>query len=412
MWAAPLGAALAVAVLSAAVPAVADTQIQSFFAQRFDVDDEGDFGSATDLGVTFSALTPRTTWSLTPGVRLLASTNDDDDVELRPTLAGGFRTRAEQSTLFGSVSVTARQTRFTETAAEAGLGGVDFGGEDGESDAGAGLDPGADLDSGGETGGEDSDPVSEQARRGSTLETVGRARLGYDLALGPIDGVFTSGFVNVRDFDDTDENLTSFVEFGADAGYRRRLDPRTGASISAGASWVDFDNETEDTLTGRVRLNATRALRPDLNAQAGIGFSVTNRDDEDAVFGVLGNLGVRQNGPDWFWSADLVQDVRPSGDAGDVESVSRFNVATGYRFDPRNSVNLSGSLGFETPVFDDDDDDDDFFASVSLVSGHQLSRDWRMSVGYRFRSGDDDDIISDAAHSLFVRFSHDFRLLP
>jgi hypothetical protein len=390
------------AVLARAPQAVAaDFGIGSFFSQRFDVDDEGELGSATDLGVTFDFRGQRTEGQISPGLRLIATTDDEDEdsVRVRPSLAGRFITRGPRSRLSGNASVIPQTTRFTERVFVPGAGFEPPGGDD------PGVDDPPDPDD------EPSDPVSNDRRSGEAFEIAARARLGYDYTLSPISGLTTSGFINVREFDGGD--FTSFVEVGATAGYRRRLDPRTGASFTFGLSQVDFDADTPDTVTARLRASANRRLTPTMSGNAGLGVSVTERDGDDSQLGIIGNAGIREIGRDTFWGLGFSQDVRPNADTGTVDSVSRINGSIGYRVDTRTSMVLGASAGFETPVFDSDDDDGgDLFVTLAPTLNHRLSEDWRLSVGYRYRAGDDGDFLSDASHNVFIRFARNFDLLP
>lgn len=372
---------LALVLLAQSVgSARADIAISGFFSQQFEVRDGGDeagsdasLRAVTDLGITFRGVTPRTQWSLSPGVRGLLSTGDGEEPSLTPRLSGALSHGGATTSLTGSISVIpdfTDETQFEDTGR------------------------------------------TEQ----NTLQITTSARIGLSHSLSPRD-TLTLGLSGVnRDFLGDVETLSASRSITLDSGWRRALTPLTAATASPSLRFFFSEAETgSEGVTLSLPLGVDTRLTPATTFVASLGPSLTRseREGESAKTdpGLTGGATLNWRDEDTTAVVGLNQSVDQNADGG-LENRASFRVGVSQRLTPRSTVGFDATAGLQTSFGGETREGGDRRTlSLSPRYSYALSEDWSVDVNYRLRASDDDDG-TDYTNSVFLRFSRGLSLLP
>lgn len=364
-WAAVLAAALSVAQVHAQ-----EVAITGFFSQGVDVSDdpESNFRSTSDLGATFRGDTGRTTWSISPGLRLLARDREMPDVPLTPRLDAALTTRTSDVTVSASLGFV---SQFVEDA-----------------------------------------QFDDNARlvESSVLQFTARGQLGLNYALDARDNLSAGFSARATQFSEETEDLQAAQTFGVNGGFQRRLTPST--SINFGPSASLFFGGEDDGAGGssfalRTGFNHQRTSR--LSLSGSLGPSFTLPEGEDAQVGVVGGLGLSYRGRQATASLNLSQDVIQD-DSGEIENRTSIGFGLGAPINSVSSVNIGGGVGLSTPLLDSGEDGRTSF-SIAPRYSLRLSEDWSLNLSLRYRLVDDEDGLEDSS-ALLIGLSRGLSILP
>lgn len=380
------GAAAAVAVSAKAQ----ELSSRAFFSQRFqapltngsgDVSDSLAVNSVTNLGFLFRAQTPRTRWSLAPGVSYAFSSDEE------------FSTEIPFPRFNGSVSHAATQ-RLT-------LG------------ANASFSP--DLVS--ETQFEDTGRTEDEG-----IELDGSASVSASFAVDPLNSLSAGLSGSIREFVDAPEDFESTRSVGVSLSWSRRLDPNSSGSLSLSTRRFDSDDGAS-SLSTSLSAGYSTSLAPtvSLSTSAGLSYSVTERvaqdqgagrditiDDENVGF--IGSIGVQRSNPSGDVSLRLSQDVRQNA-FGDLVSDLVLGLSYSRPLTTDSNVSLGVSARSANPLFVSSDSESDA-RTLSFRAGYSVDLGWDVSArfGYSARLREDDD--RTVTHTLSLRLSRAFDLLP
>jgi hypothetical protein len=370
-----------------AVPSMAiDLTTSGFFQQRFGIEnnteDSGlEPSSATDLGVIFNIQTPRSNFSIAPGVRL----NWDEEIEDRDIVsfrlnanASHSRPRLGLSAGFSVVPDFARRSRVGDAVVIAS-DDVDPPDED----------PGPDPDPG--TG--DTADIFEES---DVLELSISGNVGANYAIDPLTSVSLTGFANARQAVEDVGGTPDTSRYGVNLGLSRRLSQTTSVSVTPGVTYFT-SRDDEDTTAYRFTVGGSTQLRSDLSVNARLGANFISGEDGDTETSAIFGGGISYTGPplaspDYRIGLQISQDTNQDDD-GDIVNRTVLSLNGSYALNDRQQFGANAGIGLDTPVFGDAEDLRRLFAGVNY--SHTLSRDWVARVGYSARIDDDDEELSN-----------------
>lgn len=389
-----LAALLILALAPPARAAAAEWSAEGFFSQRFDAvgnrgfEGNGFFGEAaldsvTDLGVTFSAATPRATFSISPGVRALISTAESVDAgTFAPRLTASALLRGPRSQTTASLSII---PSFVSGAS------VD--------------DPTLTVIDGELV--EVVDTVEEEAVR-----ILGRAQLRHEVSLTPRDtvsaGVFARGTEYLGSVSDA---LSPTRAVGVDGSWSRALTPRTSVSVSP--SFQQFFDSGAGSSGGQsfsLLGSAEHLFSERFSATAGLGPSFTRSEEEGFDLGLVGNLGANYRTPRTRYAASISQTVGQDED-GSVETFVTARASASRAINATSRFTLTATAGFENPLISQGENDRARVFSLSPAYTHELTPDWSLGAGARLSLRDDEEGLG-ANPSLFLQITRGFEILP
>lgn len=368
----PFARAVVAAAAAAALPAAAnDWSISGFASQRLEASDNGAdrLRSVSDLGFTAVTRTPRSQFTLAPGVRV-SLTNGDGGFDVLPRFNGSGR-------IFGpTTTVTATASLLPQFVDDARF---------------------------------EDDAAFEDPDAASGLQLTGTFGLSVEQLLTPRDSVSAgvngrlTTFVGDGDRDDT-------TRFGLDLGFTRRLSTLTSVSVTPSAS-VFSGGAGGDGYSVSTRVGVQTSLTPRHQVSLSAGPSVTFRDSpSDVTPGVVGGASLSYDaGPTTFTLA-LNQDV-DSGATRGLETRTTLNAGVGHQLTSRSRLALNGSVSARRPL-DDDDGDSRITFSLSPTYSVDLAPSWTASVGYQLRGVSGDGADESLRSSVFLNVSRGLSLLP
>lgn len=382
-----LTASCAAALLAAAPARALDWRGSVGFSQSFgtggglDTKDAPDdeITSSTSVSFDFVGETPRTRLTLSPGVSLFFSTDEDFSAAeaLQPTFQGVITTGGARTRLTSSLALTPRFVLRNQAV------------------EGVFSDPFAEPDP-------QSDPVSDGGdadRRSNTsvLQTDLNFTVGVNHAVDARNSVSGDFFARRRDFsgDTVDGDLTPSTSFGVNGGWTRQLTPLTSGSLSANArQFLPDEGDRDDTRTYSLSAGLATRFSPRLSANGALGLSATESGGTVEP-GVVADFGF-----DWRAAsqtsvfARLSQTVEENTD-GQIDTLVSGALGFSTALTRRSSVSTSARLSFENPVFDDTASDA-LTLSIGPAYSYRLTEKWRLSAAYalRYETGGDDDGLS------------------
>ena len=344
-------------------------------------DDRGDGGlsSSTSLGLSATARTPSTTFTISPSLGFSAAesrnSSDGGNVRFTPSLRSSLAHRAPRTTLTGSLSVV---PQFRSAR---------------EFDLILGFDP--------ETGLLEDIPV---ARDVDPLQITVNASAGVAYTLGPRDSVNLNLSGQVIEYTETIDALPSTRSYGATLGWTRGLTPRTSGGLSGSVRRFDTDSDTQSgRTTYSLTPNLSHALSPRHSASGGIGLTYT--DGDDSRLNVNGNARLSYRTAETAVTLGFNQSVQQS-DTGALDTVSRVSLTASRRLTPRWSGSLATSLSNSAPL-GGGDDRQTFSVGPSL--SYALTERWSISGSYGLIvERQDGDVRGNNRAALSVSRSFDF----
>lgn len=357
----------------------ADVNVSGFFSQRLDASlDNGDgfdgsegFGAVTNLGFTISSRTPVSQLVLSPGVRLGVTSDEDfDPSQITPRFQGSYSFTGDQTTVQITAAAIPELTRFS-----------DF---------------------------EDGDFTEENALQLTTTVGVNVNRTFDPQNSGRIGFNFRG-----RNFLDGGDDLPTTRSYQASAGWRRALDPVTGASLNLRAQRFDSDDNT-DRMTYSTTLGFDRRLTPSMAFSGDAGVSLSDQtagdgsSERQATF--TGSAFLSGDVPNGGYRIGVRQAVEQNVD-GDLEDVTSIIAQFNRQLTRDVSFSLGSRLGFQQGLFLGSNDLD-VSASLSPSLSIALAENWRGQVGYSLRARDRDDGDSTVSHAVFIQVSRALSILP
>ena len=362
------GTALA---LCAPTPAgAADWSLSGFFSQALSLDAEsGETGddagddvalrSTTDVGARIGAQTKRTSWLLAPGVRGTLSTDSEDDNSVLPRFNGSVRHVAPRGVFTASLGVV---PDFVDETEFDGIG------------------------------------TTER----NLIQVSVSGAMGYTHSIDPRQTLSFGLNGAARTFLDDPETLDETQSVGTSLGWGVALTPRTDGSLTASARYFRSDDRTSATgqtfsLVAGVDHAANRRLS--VSFSAGPSYTRSTQDDplvgggfaertEDS-FGVVGSAGLSYAAdPRTDFALAFEQSVDQDAE-GEIENRSSLGLNISHRIDSVSRVGLGASVGVRTAISGDADDTQTFSLGPSYAI--DLTDDWSLTAGYRFRTSNDDD---------------------
>lgn len=448
------GAALSVAALSVALPAVAgDQSIRGSVSQTFlgdtntQLETGGDVsaGSISRLSLDYTNRTPSAVLSLGTGFSYSAFTdgNDDNISGLFPSVSGSYAvnrpTRRLNFRFSGSVRPIDYTTRTGFILGEDPLTPPIGDGDDGDDpdipstddDAPDGEDiPGPDIGDGddGDVDGDGVDDVTDANRE--TLRVQLSAGFSYNAQINSTTSTNFGLNVSRLDFLDNDGSLTPSTTLSGTAGTSYAYSSRTRFGVGFNTSFIMSEGDDErTTLTTSLAPSVSFASTPRLTFSGSLGPSVSYTSFETAAGrqtevtpGLTGSfgMGVTEGPIQWNFSAN--QSVRPSDEG---VAVNRSSLSFGYRqrIDATSSLSARAGLSIQTAL--SGDDSSGFDDTTTFSSGISYSRriDTRSTGSlnatavYTDDGGGEEQIFGVGAAWTYAltpvtnaRFSYDFRL--
>jgi hypothetical protein len=187
----------------------------------------------------------------------------------------------------------------------------------------------------------------------------------------------------------------------------------TGASVIAGGTWLNSDEET--TLSWSLRGGLDHQFSPTTRFVGDLGLSLSQGDAESGL-GVVGGFTFEARpAEDMTFNISVSQRVDQDVDGG---AVNIFSVGSGLRYDidSRSRVGLRGSMRIETPLSDGDarngaDDEDEGVAIVLAPTyTRRITETVDLSVSYRLSLDEDRDF--EPRNALVLQLSRNFWLSP
>ncbi|MEL7137509.1 MAG: hypothetical protein AAFP67_00605 [Pseudomonadota bacterium] len=398
---------LAIAIAAVGGPATAqEVEISGTLSQRFSYDSDlgldgggGAFTTNSSLGMRAEFETEESSGSLSSAVSYRAVIDDGDDGDdngdldgFRPNLNGRARFNLGRVLLTEAISFRLDNVAFTDFNVD---GDVNPDGIFTDSDA----------------------------RRLDFSFTQG---VGY--ALTQRNTLNFSAGVSITRFSDGDDELEDSDRFFGSIGLSRRVSPRLGLSISAGATRFSSGSTDDETTGTSVGLNFgfNRALQEDVSLSGSVGLRYVRVQEEVSIFpfgtiesdetnlGATGGFSFRYDVGETDLFAGLTQSVAPTED-GDVEESTTLSARVSHRINSRQSFGVNMSFTRRTNVTDtvgaSTESDQEFFGQISPSFNYRLTENWNANLGYAFRVSQDDDG-SDVSNSVFLSFSRPLRIFP
>jgi len=357
----------------------ADFRATGFYSQRFDVrasggasgrgDDEDDFRFRTraNLGLNLQVLTPRLQLRLAPGVSGSLSSADDADQDVNFRLNSSLAYTAPLTTVTGSLSVV---PEFVEEAQFEDTGRVDT---------------------------------------TSTQITVS-GRLGVSRQVSPRTSLSVSGTARTRTFTGSTPTLSETRSFGVSSGLSRLLAPETSANLSTSLRYFESDNDTNSySLNLAPGFSHRVNTRLQLAGSLGAAFTLSERQDgsDETDFSPVGSLNVNYNLADTSYSLGVSQDIDQTSE-GALEAQVRLNGGVTRRINSVSNIGVSAAFGFQNPLFATEDERQTF--SISPRYSYDLTEDWALSTGVRFRASNDEDFEDSTV--VFLQVSRGLSFIP
>ena len=364
--------ALALAVAPHAV-AAADWSISGFVSARTEgVAESGgnqpDSGlrATGDLGFTLRARTPTTSLTLSPAARVLLSTLDGD-ASGEPPLPRILGALGHQATPRLSLNASASVV-------------PDFVDEAQFEDAG------------------------ERTTR-DALQISANGRAGGTYLVDPRQRVSLGAFARMRTYTEDSDGLFDTRAWGLDGAWARDLSPRSTATLSP--VLTVFSSDAPSGAEGQslaLQLGGTHRLSERLTLDFGAGPAVTRSERGDAPKSTdlsgTGRLGLRYATPSADYRLGFTQGVEQNAD-GALENRTALRTGVSARLTSLVRAGFDASAGYRRP-FDGEDSIRSFF-SVTPQLSYGVSPDWSLSVGYRFRAADRDEL--ETSHTVFLQIS-------
>jgi hypothetical protein len=281
---------------------------------------------------------------------------------------------------------------------------------------------------------DDVDAFEEDLTSSSLAGT--RTDYGADLRFetgrtAPVGLAFTTSFSRVEYTDTTDPDLTDTDTYlaGLDTilrfseaiqariglGYERveeelrPVDETVFASlglsseVANGTATADLIFSTGDEEGDRTTFVVGRTLNlPASSLDARIG--VTNRDEGDVVF--VGGLAWTQELPRGSVELEFDQRVEFDEDSDEDETITVFSLSLAQEL---NEVSTLGLRLFHE--ISDQPSDRSEYSEVAATYRYELTRDWGLDSGVRYRLRDDSDGRSDSP-DIFVALNRNFEFRP
>lgn len=353
-------------VLSETLEAVTDRE-------RDGVNDPA-YGSTTFLGVTISALDPRTQWTTDLGLtaaKFVGPGAENDFNRIDPSFSTALQRRLTDWTFGLNGSFDVQPTSVTQ------------------------------LD---ETGLTDEDAIQFSANVSASVN--------HDI--GPRDGVGVRVSFRGVEFSEENDNLTPSVRFGLDLNWDRLIDRRTSTSLRLGLSQLRADDEDDTTTnSGEVTAGFTHTLhnRLSFNALLGPNISFTNRSNggaDDVGLGATGSAGIAwQPTNESSLGFDASQNLEANSD-GELQNVARLGFSASHAFNAKTSGSFQVSYSRRSDSGDVLPLDPDLeVLSLTPTLNVSIYRDIRATVGYAL-SASREDGQEAASNRFFVTLSTEF----
>lgn len=392
--------AIGVALAAAATRSpAADWRITGFFSQgvtvggNFGLDsgddaeedsDDIDLRASTNLGLAFRRESDRTALTFAPGLRLRYTNAQDADepVRIDPRFNGRLDHQGLRYSTFLSASVVPREVNEIEI--------------------------------------EEFEPVERDATQIAIDAAAGGS---YQLTLRDAVSLTLSGGAREYVGDESGFDPTRRVSVSLD--YQRQFRETVSGSVNLSNTWFSVDGD--DSRDSRAT-TLSFGLDQQLTSRFGYGFRIGgtqtsetaegegasgNGDDSDD-FSVIGGANARYAFRDSQIAVSFDQSVDQNID-GDIENRSTLAAQYQYTINSRESVSLSGRVGFRNPALDLADGssgDDDQTLAISAGYNWAFAPDWSLSVGYNFRALREDGGDLERSNSVTIEVSRGLDLLP
>jgi hypothetical protein len=379
----PTFATRAIATLLAAIGASAtalEVTVTGFVSERLEL--TGDRGlsddvvgndpavdSTTDLGLSFVLRGPRTAAVVSPGARLVLSSDREFEARrINPRLNASVTHRLRRSQLSGGLSFVPRLTTDAQF--------------------------------------EDTGVVDQDV-----LQLDGSANLGYDYFVDPRNTLSAGASFSIREFTDETEDLVPSRTVGATLGWSRRVNSTTSASLSTRGRLFTNDDGVESRSVS-FTIGGSHAVNNRLAVNARLGPSITDRDggsgDGSTTFGLVGDASLSYDAGDETFRLGVSQDVDQGSD-GSLRNVAAASASYSMQINSVSSLSFSGRVTAQNPLFGDASDG---VRTVSIGSTYtyDLTENWNADVGYRLRLRQSDDADLRYGNTVFLSLRRGFSL--
>ena len=379
---------LALGAMTLATPVHAlDWRLGTFFSQRVEADsntgDDADGGGAvnaiTNLGVTVSAVGPRTTFTFAPGVSGTLSSDSASDLDnIQPRVTGSVtHSVSPRLDLNGNLSVIPRLTNssvFDDTETD----GLDF--------------------------------VPDRTT-GTVLEVTSRASAGFGYRIDPTRTLTGNTFARLRRIASGDNSdISETNQYGFTVGLSKQLSELTSVALNTGYRFFeDLGDDGNTSNSVDVGTSISHTFSPTLSGSLRLGgaYTVSDDDDNDNSFSFVGGGQISYRGPQFSLTAGVSSDI-DQNDNGELEQRVSVFARGSYALTRYWQASLSSSLSFASPLGGSGSSDDVIFA-VSPGVSYQIDENWNLGAGYRFRQNlsDSDEGVSNL---IFLQVSRNLQL--
>jgi hypothetical protein len=372
---------------------------------RLERDSEGAVvGSTSSVGLRLGARTKRTEWNLKPGARVSAFAGEGDDSGLNrsdPRVSGGVIHRGKRFTANAAFNFVRTSVAF----AQFGLAPLPEGSV--VLPGGVVLLPDATLV-----------PVDEFetiSREDATLNRL-NVRGGLTLSLDPRNRISASASGARTRFSDDTVELVPTTTYGTTVRLEHDLTKRTETALSLGLRHFTADDvvNTESlafTATGGFDTNLTPRLSFGLDAGVSlIDFRQDPPGSDDNSVTFAGGLRLDWALADTRFALSATQSVEPSS-LGELQSRSTAGLAVSHSINRRSELSLVSSYSRQARTGGGvgPDTDRQLFV-LGPTYKINLTPDWRLSIGYRFRLSDQEDGLA-TSNNVFIGLSRSFDLI-
>ncbi len=383
-----LPAGLALALTGASSSSAVDWSFSGFFSERIDLDqrdasssgsDQDDVAlrSVTDAGLSIRAQTKRTSWQFAPGLRAAVSTDSSDSSDLLPRFNGSVRHVAPGSRVNATLSVVPDFTSETQF--------------------------------------EDTGAAEEEA-----LQITLSGAVGYDYDIDALNSISLGADVRAITFADDTETLDETQRYGLSATWSSALTPRTTASVTPALRLFRTDDEQgSDGETVSLTFGVDHRVNPRLGLNASLGPSLTRssratsqpggagEDGDETDFTLVASAGLNYATAQSQFNIGFQQNVDQNSE-GDLENRSSFFLNYSHALNSRSRIGVGSRILLQTPLSGETEDRQTF--SITPSYSFDMTKDWELRAGYRFRAENDEDF--STSNLLFVQISRGFSLLP
>ena len=393
-------AALALATLAASPAIPQGLDLTSAFNQSFsansnrglnDPSDDASFTTRSSISFAASSGTRRTSFRSSGTLGLSRTTGGDSDDEgfeiVAPAVRANLNRAWSRFSLSSGVSLRIDEVDATRvlTVPRDPIDPVD---PDQPPDP---IDPDdPDLDQ----------PDDLELVRGTGLRIDTGLSLGANYELTALDRLSFGATADRTEFSE-DEAGDGSTDFGLSVGWSRPIDNDTRGSLRLTLNMVEAEGEDANSQRANLRAGLSRTLADDQSINGGIGFTLSESEDEDRIDSALsGDLGLSLALTNTErLSVSFRQGVDPDAD-GELQLNTSLNSSLTRDLTSRDSV--TAGLGLTRQADLSEGGETEAILRASLSYSRQITRGTRLTAGYVFRVSDDNGAQD---HAVSVGFS-------